>query len=382
MDLTYGPKFFDLINEFGAETILGFNRGRGNKTNTFAAILEARKRASKNIYAIELGNEPDLYLMWQQPIAVAPWNETQEGESNADWAQSFLKIWPGKLPILFGPSYAVPIPLSPAWPNTNYLINTVYDQTIKNAMKIYSGHLYALSNGTTLDGEMSHVRTSSDVGTFLSQIASVKVAGRDYVLGETNFHGLDEEMDATFGGALVTLDRSLRSTSIGIKRLFYHQGTVNQAFFNWWSDNQVEAPFYGGYVSALALAGGDKIVAGDKGTARYAQYIVYARNKPIKLVLLNTDYYSGNGTRSSTTFNLSGLIGLKKAKALRFAAASSALTTEPGDTTATSHPTIGGQYFLNKDCAIAGDRKYEYREVKGGKVSFALAASEALIVYL
>lgn len=37
----------------------GFNRGRDNKSNTFEAILEARKRASNNIYAIELGNEPD-----------------------------------------------------------------------------------------------------------------------------------------------------------------------------------------------------------------------------------------------------------------------------------------------------------------------------------
>jgi hypothetical protein len=115
------------------------------------------------------------------------------------------------------------------------------------------------------------------------------------------------------------------------------------AYFNWWSDNRVEAPFYGGYVSALALAGGDKIVAGDDGTTPYAQYVIYAAKKPIKAVLLNTDYYSGNGTRSSITFNLSGLSGLEKAKALRFAAASSDETAAPGNSTTDARLAIGGE---------------------------------------
>lgn len=81
------------------------------------------------------------------------------------------------------------------------------------------------------------------------------------------------------------------------------------AFFNWCSDDQVEAPFYGGHISALALVGGDAIVAGDNGTTSNAQYVIYAEGKPIKIVLLNTDYYSGNGTRSKTEFKLTGLEG-------------------------------------------------------------------------
>lgn len=34
-------------------------------------------------------------------------------------------------------------------------------------------------------------------------------------------------MDASFGAALVTLDRSLRAAAMQITKLFYHQGTVN-----------------------------------------------------------------------------------------------------------------------------------------------------------
>lgn len=35
-------------------------------------------------------------------------------------------------------------------------------------------------------------------------------------------------MDATFGGALQVLDKTLLALSIGIERLYYHQGTINQ----------------------------------------------------------------------------------------------------------------------------------------------------------
>lgn len=189
--------------------------------------------------------------MWKQPIAVSPWNETQEGQSNADWAQGFIDIWPGRLPILLGGSYALPIEYVPDWPNTDYLITTAYNQTVKDAVKVYSGHLYALSNGTTLAGEMNHVRTVEDVSNFVEKIATAKSVGKGYILGKLHpsflamsfsrfhilisgpsrrdlFHGLDEEMDATFGSALVTLHRTLRSVSIGLEQLFYHQGTINQ----------------------------------------------------------------------------------------------------------------------------------------------------------
>lgn len=121
--------------------------------------------------------------MWKQPIAVEPWNETQEGQSNADWAQGFIDIWPGKQPILVGGSYAIPIPIVPNWPNTDYLITEAYNQTVKDAIKFYNGHLYALSNGTTLEGEMNHVRTVADVSTFVEKIATARSVGKKYYLG-------------------------------------------------------------------------------------------------------------------------------------------------------------------------------------------------------
>lgn len=114
------------------------------------------------------------------------------------------------------------------------------------------------------------------------------------------------------------------------------------AYFNWWSDNQVNAPFYGGYMAALAVSGGDSIIASDAGTDSYAQYVIYKRGKPVKVVLINTDYYSGTGERSSTTFQLTGLGNNGNLKATRLTAPSSETYTGLNQGNPALGPTIGG----------------------------------------
>ncbi|RGP75985.1 hypothetical protein FSPOR_432 [Fusarium sporotrichioides] len=389
MSLTYGPKFFDLIKSFGAQAILGLNRGLNNRTNTFAAALMAQAKAKDNLWALELGNEPDLfYKYWQYPVAQAPWNETQEAFDAADWAQDFANHWKSPLPILAGGGYAIPFQIEPGWPNLPFLINEAYNTTVKAATKVYNGHLYAFSNASSgdLDVEMSHQRTVDDLN--LLPISAAKAVGRPYVIGETGFHGLDYEMDATFGSAIQTIDKTLRALSIGTQRLFYHQGTINQerltepkAFFNWWRSDQLNAVFYGAYFGALAVAGGDHIVASDNGSDRYAQYIIYRNNKPYKIVFVNTDYYSGSGSRSTTTFTANGLKN-GKAKALRMTGPSSETTIPLKQTSPGLEPSIGGQYFSNHDCSVQGNQKFEKFSIKDGKLVASLKASEALIVYL
>ncbi|KAL6364098.1 hypothetical protein LRP88_03531 [Fusarium phalaenopsidis] len=373
MSLTYGPRFFDLIR---------FNRGLDNRTNTFSAIMEAKARVQKYLWALELGNEPDLfYKYWQYPVAEAPWNETQEAADAADWAQDFINHWKSPLPVLAGGGYAIPFEIEPGWPNLPYLVNSAYNQTVKNATKVYNGHLYAFSNATgdDLAVEMTHQRTVDDLN--LLPISTARSVGRPYILGETGFHGLDYEMDATFGSAIQAVDKTLRALSLGIQRLFYHQGTINQAFFNWWLSDQVNAPFYGAYFGALAAAGGDHIVASDDGTDPYAQYIIYREGRPLKLVLINTDYYSGSGSRSKTTFTA---IGLKSGnvKAVRMTAPSSETMIPLEQTDASLEPSIGGQTFSNENCRLRGARKMETLRIQKGKLGVTLKASEALVVYL
>ncbi|KAJ0426845.1 hypothetical protein BJY00DRAFT_306836 [Aspergillus carlsbadensis] len=381
MEVTYGPRFWDLIPEYGGETILGFNRGDNNRSNTFEAVVEAKKRALSNLAAIELGNEPDVYNMWNKSIVVPPWNASQEGASAADWAQDFLEVWKQPLPILAAGSYAATIPSRPEWPNIPYLIETAFNDSVKAGVKMYSGHLYAAPpNETDLAGEMNHVKTVADLAVFNESIALSHGEGRPFILGETNFHPYDVHMDETFGAAIATLDRSMRALSIGIQRLFFHQGTINQALFNWWSDNQINAPFYGGYMAVEALAGGTSIVELDRGDSSFAVYVIYSGERASKVLLINTEYYA-EGVRPKREFTLSGL-RTSRVKALRLTADSSEVVTTREQRRGSQRPTFGGQWFSNADCSSKGARRTEKMRVSGGKATFSLKASEALLVYL
>lgn len=127
---------------------------------------------------------PVYYVIWQKPVAVPPWNESQEGADNADWAQDFINIYKPERPILSGGGYAVPITLQPGWPNTNYLIAEAYNETIKKYTKFYNGHLYALSNSTILAEEMAHSKTVADLSHFEDKIALAHSDGRPDILGD------------------------------------------------------------------------------------------------------------------------------------------------------------------------------------------------------
>lgn len=49
-------------------------------------------------------------------------------------------------------------------------------------------------------------------------------------------------------------------------------------------------------MATLTLADGDQIIELHTGNTSYAQYVIYRQEEPMKVLLHNTDYYSGNGT--------------------------------------------------------------------------------------
>lgn len=118
------------------------------------------------------------------------------------------------------------------------------------------------------------------------------------------------------------------------------------AFFNWWSSDSVNAPFYGAYFAALAVEGGGSILASDNGTDSFAQYVVYKKEKPFKVVLVNTEYYSGTGSRSATKFTLTGLEN-GRVQALRLTGPSSETSVSRLQSDPSLEPSIGGTYRLN-----------------------------------
>lgn len=184
-------------------------------------------------------------------------------------------------------------------------------------------------------------------------------------------------MSPLFGAALWTMDYALRAAAANIKRIYFHHGTIGACYYCFWGRYDTGAPYYGAYVATATMAGGSYISALDSGSSNYGAYVVYSSAKaPLKVLLYNSDYYSGSGTRGSVSFVLAGL-GSGTLKSKRLTAASASSRVDEG-----SNPTFGGQTFANGTCAVQGTETFESTNVSGGQATFTVAASEALLLYL
>ena len=226
---------------------------------------------------------------------------------------------------------------------------------------------------------MSHAGISSNINIFKADLAAAATTGKEYVLGETNSvsGGGAKDVSPLFGAALWTMDYVLRASNAGIKRTYFHHGTVGLCYYCWWGRYSMGAPYYGAYAATEAMAGGKYISAVDAGTTSYAVYAVYDEaKKPIKLVLYNSDFYSGSGTRGSQTFALDGLTGAT-ATGRRLTAASASTRVDTGGVV-----SFGGKTFAQGTWVEGGSEVVESVNVVGGKASFTVLASEAMVVYL
>lgn len=137
------------------------------------------------------------------------------------------------------------------------------------------------------------------------------------------------------------------------------------------------APYYGAYFATMALAGASQIAPLDDGTTNYAGYAIYTGNRITKVLLYNSDYYDGTGTRSNKVFAIKELSGCSAITTRRLTASSAVSRQDRGQ-----NPTVAGQTFANGTCSIQGTAIIETATVSSGTALFTLAASEALLVYL
>lgn len=180
----------------------------------------------------------------------------------------------------------------------------------------------------------------------------------------------------TFGASLWTMDYVVRAAFNNITRTYFHQGTVGNCQYCFFGRYSMGAPYYGATAAVAFLAGGAHLTALDTGSTNYGAYATFdAAGRPLRALLYNSDYYA-SGTRSSTPFVLTGLLGAS-VRAKRLTAASALSRQDQG-----GNPSWGGQTFANGTCVVSGTEVFETVAVSGGQATFSLAASEALVVYL
>lgn len=173
------------------------------------------------------------------------------------------------------------------------------------------------------------------------------------------------------------MDYSLRATYSNMSRTYFHHGTVGNCQYCFWGRYSMGSPYYGATVAVALLAGASHLTALDAGTTNYAAYATFdAVGAPLRVLLYNSDYYAGSGTRGSTECVVKGLAG-GSVKAKRLTAASALARQDQG-----GNPSFGGQFFNNGTCTVGGTETFETVAVSEGQATFVVKATEALLVYL
>uniref|UniRef100_A0A0W0G4A6 Beta-glucuronidase C-terminal domain-containing protein n=1 Tax=Moniliophthora roreri TaxID=221103 RepID=A0A0W0G4A6_MONRR len=389
--LTFGSSFFSLATKMKGDVTIGLNRQLNNQANSFAAAQKA-KELMPNLFAIELGNEPDLYSA-SSPIAGGTWNANADAASEKSW---FTALAPSIGNIFQGAVYLDRWTISGLIPQLGNAINTV---------KSFSGHSYPQSAcggaSTNLQSLMSHAGIVSYTRKYSSEASAVHNAGKRYFLGETNsgrtvslhwnVHVLNQcgaiatcgggGISPTFGAALWIVDYVLQGALNGVERLYFHQGTIGNCQYCWWGRFTTGAPFYGTYfVNTFLGTDGARLSMLDDGAGAVASYVVYnSSSKPLRVLVYNSNYYSGSGTRSSTSvsFTGGGLASSGSKTATRLTAPNATSRVDQG-----AAVTIGGGLTFDGNCNAVGSISKETVSFSGSTLTVSVKASEALIIDL
>ncbi|KAL4771977.1 hypothetical protein BDW60DRAFT_222873 [Aspergillus nidulans var. acristatus] len=364
LSLTYGPLFITLASEYSGSVVLGLNRRLNDIENTISAAGRAVSEMG-NLQAIELGNEPNFFTD-DDPIADgASWTASADYASQISWQDAVC----GNLSMTDLISAGVYFGTSPM--SIQALSQEEGEANVY--VKEYSSHNYPQSQSTAdLAALMSHSGIAAQIAGFRGEVEAANAVGKAHVFGETNSATQGGGgISPTFGAALWIVDYVMQLVTLGTEALYFHQGTIGNCQYCWWGRYTTGAPYYGAYFATMALAQADQIAPLDDQSTSYAAYVIYKDGTPVKVLLYNSEYYTG-GTRPSQTYTLTGLTSAA-VTAKRLTAPYSTSRVDRGES-----PTVAGQTFGNGDCGVEGDEVLETATVEEGQASFTVGASEAL----
>ncbi|KAH9940540.1 uncharacterized protein BXZ73DRAFT_88757 [Epithele typhae] len=372
--LTYGPSFFTLAGKLPVDDVtIGLNRQLNHESNSLAAGTLALSEMT-NFFAVELGNEPDLYSSSSPIAANTGWSNSIDISNEGKW---FTDMAPTLGNVFQGAVYL-------SW-STATLVSRIGSAAL-STIKSISRHSYPQSacNGasTNLTQLMRHPGIVSYVNQFKTDANSSRSAGKHFFFGETNSATCGGGgISPTFGAALWIVDYALQSALIGVERLYFHHGTIGNCAYCWWGKQAVYSPYFGAiFVSDFLGADGATLAQLDDSTSDIAAYAVYsASGAPLRVLLSNSAYFAGTGARANATVALT-TSGLPRtsARAKRMTAPDATARADLG-----APVTIGGNGTFSADCVAQGTQQMEEVAVgDDGSLTVSLLASEAVIVYL
>ncbi|KNZ59988.1 hypothetical protein VP01_1631g5 [Puccinia sorghi] len=408
--LSFGPRFIDLASQLKGPTTIGLNRRSGDQENVGLAALNAVQQM-KNLYAIELGNEPEYWGRSSPEAQEKQWTPEADARSQIRWQKAisarvnaqrlfqagvFLSRprWSVKrlAPLEVGQSSIV---YTKSFGGTTTLYVVVVGRCL--AARLISSDIFVFPGGhaypqsacgkakTSLPMLMAHSNIVGFVKGFESEVRAANKAQRPYHFSETNSATCGGGgISATFGAALWLIDYVFQSLILGVHRLYFHQGTINHSPYNFWNETQVAPPYYGAYFTALALRGADYIGMMNTPDAKVAVYTLWKSQKLVRLVVYNSKFQDAHAIKESESspdiLTIDRLpAAVSGARLLRLTAKHSLVPAggpQPGLV------QIGGAFFDNNTCRISAPPTYQPVALKEGRLELKIHKSEAVIIEL
>lgn len=181
-NLTYGASFMELAGTYPGSVVIGLNRGHDNLTNTIAAAKVAVDSID-TLYALELGNEPDLYLRDGQAIATSlgTWTPELDAASEASWQVAVGEAVNRTAIIQAGNFVSDP----PTWSAAELIANE--NASALPYIKDWSHHNYHQGgSNANLQRLMNHSDIAANIAEYVADVAVARGTGKEYVIGETN----------------------------------------------------------------------------------------------------------------------------------------------------------------------------------------------------
>ncbi|KIL67493.1 glycoside hydrolase family 79 protein [Amanita muscaria Koide BX008] len=384
--------------------VWGVNLGQRNLS---AAVSEAQsiakafssptfKNAGLVLDAIEIGNEPDLYpnngargRNYSSSDYVSDWSAFAPGVASAAGvtAGSHVKFWVGSFA---GGSHST----------TGFSPQAIFNEGILNSnsgrlIATFSQHHYSgvVCQGFSgiLQDLMSKSTIRGNLSSYIPDIAATRTQGLDYVFGETNSyacHGASG-ISNTGGAALWALDYTLYAASIGVSRIFYHEGVgfrynfvqpvaltrsiIDGSTLSSPLPPHVQSLYYAAIIIAEAIgSSGDVLMIQlDISDTYLAGYAFYEDGQLVRALFIESNaFIKGESNRTTTHLNINidgaenrGM--LVKRLAIQYADDTSGLTW-------------GGQSYETTDGRVSGNEYVEYGNVQAG---VDIKATEAVLLH-
>ncbi|KDR78988.1 hypothetical protein GALMADRAFT_63807 [Galerina marginata CBS 339.88] len=395
-NIVVGDEYYEAAQFLPSNThvIWGLNLGQNNLTAAFlgakslmkAFASPSIKSAGITLDAIEIGNEPDLYMNnGARPSTYTSTQYVKDWITFATNVTAAAKLSSSTTTKFWGAAFA-----GSSHSTSGFSPQAIFNEGILSSapgalISTISEHRYSGSfcagSGGLLQDLMTKSTIRSNLTQFTPDVSATRVKGLDFVLGETNSyscHGAPG-VSNTGGAALWTLDYLLFATQLGISRVFFHEGigfkynliqpvTLNRSTLDGTTlasplPPHIQPQYYAAIIAAEAIgsSGATHAIELSINNTRASGYAFYEGTKLVRVVLINSQAFFSTDTTARSSLHID--LTFTGTEAPTTMSVKRLFVPHADDTTGL---TWGGQTYETADARVGGTLQVQTVSVSAG----------------